>query len=405
MNLAIFDDKPELFYPLSMTRAVCDLRCGILKLRQRLQALLFGEEDTVIIDDDLTELYHVRHPEWLINSVKGDTLFVNSRVKVTPESLKELKDLRQNQGLKDHSGQIIAFRKTVNQTSMLISDLLSQFENLEMPKTSVSLYANLADLIMDNARLIEFDFEQFFHDTDNYIETEPGVTILNPYQVWIGEGTVLKPGVVIDASHGPVVIDERAEVLSNAVIIGPVYLGKKSIIKVGAKIYGGTSIGPVCKIGGEVENTIIQAYSNKQHDGFLGHAYLGEWVNIGAGTCNSDLKNNYKPVAFYSYANKAKVQTDYQFLGAIIGDHVKTGINCSLNTGAVIGPGCNLWGKDLISDYIPAFSWGEGNKLIPYELEAFLETAQSVKQRRNLSLSIPEIALFRKLRGKWYQER
>jgi len=130
MNLAIFDDKPELFYPLSMTRAVGDLRCGILKLRQRLQALLFGEEDTVIIDDDLTELYHVRHPEWLINSVKGDTLFVNSRVKVTPESLKELKDLRQNQGLKDHSGQIIAFRKTVNQTSMLISDLLSQSENL-----------------------------------------------------------------------------------------------------------------------------------------------------------------------------------------------------------------------------------------------------------------------------------
>ena len=402
MKLAIFDDNPAYFYPVSLTRSVGDIRCGILKLRQRLQALLFGEEEIIFVDNALEAMYLERHPDWLINSAQGDTLFVNSQLKTNLEIIAKIKDLKVNQGILDKTGAIIAFRQNLTKPVVSISELAELIKGSEMRTVDAALYQNMADIIMDNARLIEFDFEHFFQDAENYIETEMGVTLLNPYKVWIGEGAVLKPGVVIDASTGPVIIDEKAEIMSHAVIMGPAYIGKNSKIKVGAKIYGGTSIGPVCKVGGEVEGSIIQAYSNKQHDGFLGHAYLGEWVNLGADTNNSDLKNNYKPVAFYSYAAKAKIESGYQFLGSIIADHTKTGINCSLNTGVVIGAGCNIWGCVLISDYIPSFSWGEADKLTTYKLEAFIETAKIVKQRRNLNISEADIELFKAI---WQSEQ
>ena len=260
-----------------------------------------------------------------------------------------------------------------------------------------ALYRQLSDLIHDNDRLLRYDFEQFFHDKDNFFETEPGVTILNPYNVWLGEDVDLKPGVIIDASDGPVVIDEEAVVMHNSVIIGPCYIGKRSVVKINAKIYQSCSIGPVCKIGGEVEGSIIQAYSNKQHDGFLGHAYLGEWVNIGADTNNSDLKNTYKNVAIYNYTTKNKIDSGTQFMGCLIGDHVKLGINSTINTGAVIGLGSNLWGRNLISDYISEFSWGEAGSLIRYRIEDFIQTAATVKARRKLKLGEAEIALFQRL--------
>lgn len=400
MKLAIFDDNPVQFYPVNLTRSVGDIRCGILKLRQRLQALLFGEEEIVFVENRLASLYTERHPDWQINSAEGDTLFVNSRIKTNPAIIKKIKNLKVNQGLYDEYKTLIALRVNVTKSIIDYVQIKELMKKAEMDTAKSVLYRNIADIIMDNPRLIEFDFEQFFQDAENFIETEPGVTLLNPYNIWIGEGAVLKPGVVVDASHGAVVIDEKAEIMSHSVITGPVYIGKNSVIKVGSKIYGGTSIGSVCKIGGEIEGSIIQAYSNKQHDGFLGHAYIGEWVNLGAGTNNSDLKNNYKSVSFYSYADKAKIDSGYQFLGSIIADHTKTGINCSLNTGVVIGTGCNLWGKDLISDFIPSFSWGEAGKLVSYDFDAFVHTTEAVKKRRNQNLSKTEIELFRNIRNR-----
>lgn len=405
MNLCVFDDNPELFYPASLTRATGDLRCGILKLRQRLQALFYGEQDSVLIDTELVDLYKERHPDWTINSSQGDTLFVNSRLKLNADLIKKIRDLKINESFISEDGIMAACRLNLQAANLEYNDLLKAVTNTQQQSVGKVFYRHMADLISDNTRLIEFDYDQFFRDEENFIETEPGVTILNPYQVWIGEGVILKPGVVIDASHGPVVIDENAEVMSNSVIMGPCYIGKKSLIKIGSKIYGGTSAGPVCKLGGEVEGSIIQAYSNKQHDGFLGHAYLGEWVNLGAGTNNSDLKNNYKPVAFYSSFHKAKTESGYQFLGSIIGDHVKTGINSTLNTGVVIGIGCNLWGSGLISDYIPSFSWGEAGSLVQYDPEAFFQTAAVVKQRRDLKMTDTEKELYNRIRNREQQEK
>lgn len=397
MQTTIFDDNAcTSFYPICHNRSVGDLRCGILKLRQRLE-FLFADSDqdtSILIEPRLKPLYQERHPEWQINQIERiPTLYVNSRLVVEPQSIDLIKNLKAGEIL--YSGNEVAAMYSEH-SPLDNPDILNQLEAIE---TEVKLYNNLADIVLDNARLITWDFDNIFYDADNSFETEPGVTVLDPYKVWIGEDVQLAPGVVIDASEGPVVIDSGARVMANAVLTGPLYLGKKSLVKIGAKLYGGVSIGPVCKVGGELEGSILQAYSNKQHDGFLGHAYIGEWVNLGADTNNSDLKNTYKHVQIYDYATKTLQDTGSQFMGCIIGDHSKTGINVSINTGTVIGVGCNLYGSKLFSGFVPDFSWGEAEGLSHYRFPAFCETAALVKQRRNHTLSDTETAIYKTISG------
>jgi UDP-N-acetylglucosamine diphosphorylase/glucosamine-1-phosphate N-acetyltransferase len=398
MRITVFDDNhQEHFFPLTQNRSLGDLRCGILKLRQRLQNIAEQDVCSIIIKPDLETLYQIRHKDWQINaSVSEDTLYLNSRIKLEVGAKAELLSLKPG-AILVAGDAIIAVRSDLGFDTFPDIESYASSSSDRAISSQISLYRHLADIIHDNSRLIRSDFEEFFYDEENFMETEHGVCLLDPYNIWIGEGASIKPGVVLDASEGPIVIDNDVVIMSNAVICGPVYIGKKSTIKIGAKIYPGTSIGPVCKIGGEVEGSIFQAYSNKQHEGFIGHSYIGEWVNIGADTNNSDLKNTYKNVSYYSHAHKLKVDSGTMFLGAVVADHVKFGINCTINTGCVIGLGSNLWGSDLISDYIPPFSWGQANQLIPYRLEAFLETVQQVKQRRGLSLDKAERELYSRM--------
>ena len=401
MQTIVFDDKTQAsFYPICLTRSVGDLRCGILKLRQRLASIFSGDEadnafapSSVIIAPRIAELYAERHPDWQINSIPpGNKLYLNSRLRVTETLIAEINNLAKNCALMNGE-QLIAAR------SEAPIDINAP-HGLALIPSELPLYDCLSDIIHDNARMLNWDFNHYFYDKDNYFETEPGVTVLHPYNVWIGEEVVLAPGVVLNAADGPIVLDTGVQVMANAVLTGPLYIGKNSIVKIGAKIYGSTSIGPVCKIGGEIEGSIFQAYSNKQHDGFLGHSYIGEWVNLGADTNNSDLKNTYKNVAYYSYYHKAKTDSGTKFLGCAIGDHSKTGINCSINTGCVIGIGSNLWGRALISDFIPDFSWGEADQLSEYRFEAFCQTAAIVKERRKLKFSSAETELYKELFSK-----
>jgi len=402
MEFTIFDDEYyRNFFPITMTRSTGDLRVGILKLRQRLQAFLHSEKTSVVIPEFLTGIYHERHPEWTINQLSdADTIFVNSRLRISEDLTKEILALSENTCLVKND--VIIAARMISQNRKISSENVSEiFRNCRKINFEKAEFWNYTwNFIAENSKYIAADFRNFFYEKDNFFETEAGVTVLNPYDIWIGDGVEMKPNVVLDASEGPIVIDENAVIMANAVLIGPVYVGKNSRIKVGAKIYEGTSVGPVCKIGGEVEETIFQAYSNKQHDGFLGHSYIGEWVNLGADTNNSDLKNNYKSVKTYFYPQKKKIDTGNTFIGTTVGDHSKTGINSTINTGTVIGVGCNLFGKDLIKDFVPSFSWGEGENLIPYKLDKFLETAAVVKNRRKLKLSTAEKELYSKLQGK-----
>ena len=212
----------------------------------------------------------------------------------------------------------------------------------------------------------------------------PGAHLVNKKHILIGRGSVIKSGAVLDAENGPIIIGENVTVMPNAVIEGPAFIGDHSIIKVGAKIYHGTSIGERCKVGGEVEASVIQSYSNKQHDGFLGHSYLGSWVNIGADTNTSDLKNTYGTVKVF--LNGELVDTKLQFVGLIMGDHSKTGINVMFDTGTIVGVSCNIYGAGLPPKFIPSFSWGGEGSFSTYNLEKSLETALRVMARRDVQM-------------------
>jgi UDP-N-acetylglucosamine diphosphorylase/glucosamine-1-phosphate N-acetyltransferase len=398
MQLVIFDDKQiENFYPLTLTRSTGDLRVGILKQRQRLRSYFEDEKTRVIIPEILAEMYKERHKDWQVNELdEGEVLFVNSRLQPSDEILEQIDSL---------SNKILKYKEEIVAAHLVLPQVVSQITEIdalvaELPQKQLKkncLWHYLWELVNANAQYIQSDFKTYFYDQDNYFETETGVTILDPYNIWLGENAKLYPGVVLDASHGPIVVDEEAKIMANSYIQGPCYIGKRSIIKALARIYEGTTIGPVCKVGGELEETIIQAYSNKQHGGFLGHSYLGEWVNLGAATNNSDLKNNYSSVKVYSYRQNQKIDSNSTFVGTYIGDHSKTAINTTIYTGTVIGIGCNIFGNKYANNFVRNFTWGNPEKAARYEFEKFLQTADLVKKRRDLCLTKAEKELYNQI--------
>jgi UDP-N-acetylglucosamine diphosphorylase / glucose-1-phosphate thymidylyltransferase / UDP-N-acetylgalactosamine diphosphorylase / glucosamine-1-phosphate N-acetyltransferase / galactosamine-1-phosphate N-acetyltransferase len=198
-----------------------------------------------------------------------------------------------------------------------------------------------------------------------------------------GEGVTVEPGVVMDFSNGPIWLDDGVTVRAFTRIAGPAYVGPGSTLLGGS--FAAISIGPVCKVHGEMEEVVVLGYSNKAHDGFLGHAYLGRWVNLGAMTTNSDLKNNYGPVRMWTA--EGEQDTGLIKLGSMLGDYVKTGIGALLNTGTVIGAGSNLFGTEMPPKYVPPFSWGSGANLTEFDADKFLQVTETVMKRRSLELS------------------
>ena len=265
---------------------------------------------------------------------------------------------------------------------------------VEMPEAR--LLSFIWQLIERNGDVIEDDFSKLpFRGQAEESVIFPGVQMINEENIVIGEGAVVKSGVVLDATDGPIAIGDDAVIMPNATIVGPVAIGANSIVKPGAKILEGTSIGEVCKVGGEVDCTIFGNYTNKAHDGFIGHSYLGEWVNIGAASNNSDLKNNYSSIRMWCAG--AERETGRQFLGTVIGDHTKTGINTIFNTGTVVGFNCNLYSSEMPPKFVPSFSWGHGESLTEYDLTRAMHTAETVMERRKIKFDKAFKALFEKI--------
>jgi len=213
----------------------------------------------------------------------------------------------------------------------------------------------------------------------------PGVHLVQDASIRIGPGCRVKPGVVLDAEDGPITLERDVEVQPGVVVRGPAWIGPRCVLKAGAKVHEGTALGPQCKIGGEVEESIVQGYSNKQHEGFLGHAFLAEWVNLGADTNNSDLKNNYSTVR--AWEEGRMVDTGLMFVGLIAGDHVKSAINTQFNTGTVVGTGSQVFGSGFPPKFVPPFSWGGGESLELYRFDRALATARAVMLRRKVELT------------------
>ncbi|MGE0481972.1 MAG: putative sugar nucleotidyl transferase [Phycisphaerae bacterium] len=215
-----------------------------------------------------------------------------------------------------------------------------------------------------------------------------GAHLLNEREIRVAPGAVVKPGCVLDAETGPIEIDERAVLQPNAVVQGPCYIGRDAVVRPGAAIRGGTTIGPVCKVGGEIEATIFQGHGNKQHDGFLGHSFVGEWVNLGASTVSSDLKNTYGTIRVL--LNGVEVETGHTLVGTTIGDHVKTGIGTILPTGCVLGVAANVFTTALVPRFVPSFSWLTEAGVVRARVDKVIAVARTMMARRKRALSDAE---------------
>ncbi len=405
IQICLFED---IYYsrllPLVYFRPTFNLRCGIFSLKEKVQYSYPKANVTLHCRSYMADYMRLRNPDLTVNSITGTScLFINGRAIVDEKFLKAIPVDSQQDVVYVNDDSVVAARVSGPKLKSLKGHVngifsISDFDGLQVQQVDVELIHYPWELIRNNGNQIRSDFALLKKAQKKKPAKKkfPGVHILNEKNVMVGEGTVIKPGVVIDAENGPVYIGKNVQIMSFSTIIGPAYIGDGTVIKVGAKIYQDCSIGPVCKIGGEIEATIIHSYSNKQHDGFLGHSYLGAWVNCGAGTVTSDLKNNYSTVKVY--VNGDPVDSKMQFVGVTIGDHSKTAINSTFNTGTVIGVSSNVFGTGFPPKYVPSFSWGAaGETFTTYNTEKAINVAAKVMIRRGIELSDPEEKLFRKI--------
>jgi UDP-N-acetylglucosamine diphosphorylase/glucosamine-1-phosphate N-acetyltransferase len=400
-TLCIFEDAEYAqLLPLAYLRPTWDLRCGILTLGEKIERAFPEMKIRFFCRGFLEEVVWERQPSREVNTpLTGESLFVNGRVLADSAFAQCVRDMDRNT-LCVHGSTIVAAlvdEQTARHLQFDSSSLpdFSALAHLPRRETAQPLISFPWDLVNNNGSQIVADFGILTsHDSvARHGTLYPGAHLLNPGAIAIGAQSSVKPGVVLDAENGPIFIGTGVRILPNAVIEGPAFIGDGSLIKVGAKIYEHTSIGPVCKVGGEVEASIIHGYANKQHDGFLGHAYLSPWVNLGADTNNSDLKNNYGTVRVT--INGREVDSGSLFAGLIMGDHAKSAINTMFNTGTVVGVGSNVFGGGFPPKYIPSFSWGGADGMTTYAIDKCIAVARKVMERRKKSLSPAEEAMLR----------
>lgn len=371
MNFILFDGPARnALLPLTLTRPVADIRIGILTIREKWEKFL-GYTTTSITEEYLSDKYPMVELE--------ANVLINASFLPNADLVAIIKELSENQAVfyKEH---IIAFYATDAQEDIDFDS----YEAIEY-EGEVLCIEHVWDIFSKNGEAIEADFELLTEGRKSQpIPTSNNV--ICPENVFLEEGAKLE-FCTLNASTGPMYIGADAEIMEGSIIRGPFALCEGSQVKMGAKIYGPTTVGPHSKVGGEVNNSVIFGYSNKGHDGFLGNSVLGEWCNLGADTNNSNLKNNYDEVKLYSYESESLEKTGLQFCGLIMGDHSKSGINTMFNTGTVVGVSANIFGGGFPDKYVPSFSWGGADGIEPYQLDKAFETADRVMSRRGIALT------------------
>ncbi len=402
MQICIFEDiNYSNFEPMVFSRPVYDLLCGMDSLKEKIVRSYGNAKISLHCRPYLTEIVQSQHPGCLVNKIEeSECLFINGRI-IAPQNLAEILPLipSGDKIFVNEETVVAAYLSGENLQHKIghIKDLFSVQDFSDLPGKIIDIKcANyLWDLINHNGKQIAEDFSYLTGKAanKNFVnEVSTSVHILKKENVFIGSNVTLKPGVVLDASGGPIIISDDAYIYPNAVIEGPVFIGRSSRIKSCATIYENVSIGNVCKVGGEVEQSIFMDYSNKQHSGFIGHAYIGSWVNLGADTNNSDLKNNYSKVRV-KLSNK-EIDSGSQFLGLMIGDHSKSAINTMFNTGTVVGFSCNIFAQGFPEKYVPSFTWGGDKSSTVYDIKKAAETAKIVMGRRKIDFEMKDEAMF-----------
>ena len=404
MKLVIFeDDQFDHFLPLAYMRAVFELRTGATTLAAKIERAVGQQAAALMVRDYLAPVVSQRYSGPAINDLSKlagqEVLFVNARVCGTDFTAPD----RQVALWKD--GQLAAWRTAANVTGIRnYKELAAAAQAAPKADFTGTFFNWIWDAMLANPEQITADFKAAGRSGIEG-KMHPQAVIDGPKdQVYIGPGCEIHPFVCIDTQHGPVTLEAGVEVHPFTRIEGPCYVGTKSIL-LGAKVREGCSIGPMCRVGGEVEESIIHGYSNKYHDGFLGHAYVGEWVNLGALTTNSDLKNDYTSVSL-KMAGKT-IDTGSTKVGAFIGDHVKTSICTLLNTGTVIGIAavCVATGSPLPKT-IPSFGWFvNGFVSKGFGLGALLQTAKIAMSRRKVAMTDRDEQLLRTVYDLTQEER
>jgi len=399
MPICIFEDQQYLYFePLIYSRPVFDLKCGMTTLKQKIANAFPKEKVTLKCRTYLEPFVKTENPNFNVNQFNDDFyLVINGRI-VAQSNLKSILSLKsKEEKIFVSNGIIVAANisaKRIKELSFDKTDIIDTtlLNNLPSVEVNVPVANYLWDLIYLNGQEIHNDFKVYSKKRTSTKNKYAGVNVVNRKNIFIGKNVDLKPGVVLDASTGPIFISNNVTIFPNAVIQGPFYAGESSKIKSCATIYPNVSIGKVCKIGGEVEDTIIHSFSNKQHSGFLGHSYLGSWINLGADTNNSDLQNNYGSIKVQ--VNGKHIDSGKQFVGLMMGDHSKTAINTMFNTGTVVGFSSNVFGAGFPPKYIASFGWGGNESMKEYKLAKAIETAKAVFARRDKDFSIDDEKLF-----------
>ncbi len=408
MNILIFEDEfHHKLSPLSLIKPVYDIRTGVFTNAERL-ALLVREKHEI--------LYHCRNllydyvseiKEKKVNSFDlKDTLFINGRIIFKKSLLEKLFNFKNeflwksdeviiaayfsaanmskfNSLLASEQGDFLAFEKFINDTGINVdsNESIGFF-----PKKDFYVLNYSWDIVKYFPFIINEDLELLSYNQN--LKNILDYKIINPESVYISESAKILPYCVLDASAGKIFIGDEVQIEPFTYIKGPVYIGSKSIIKAESKIYGPVSIGYNSRIAGECSGTIFHSFVNKQHDGFIGNSYVAEFVNLGADTVTSNLKNNYSPIKARYQKDSIQYQTGLSFFGSIIGDHTKTGINTMLNTGSIIGIFALIAGGGFPDKFIDSFSWYiTGKPISKYKIDEALHTAKIVMNRRQVELT------------------
>ncbi|MGV4438953.1 putative sugar nucleotidyl transferase [Ornithobacterium rhinotracheale] len=369
MNIVLFANNEKQMYPLCFTRAFGDLRMGIFTFRERWEKL-FSTSISCLTADYLQDLYPLM--------LEQDNLFINSAYFPTHDFIIGLKNLKPQQGIWENS-ECLGFRGSWEE--------FQDKENLaKIQLAEKQLKINRPyDLFMNNQQALLFDFALATKDRES-AEIPSGNKIIGRENIFVEEGAKVT-FATLNASEGPIYLGKNSEIMEGAVIRGGLALCEKATIKMGAKIYGETTIGPHCKVGGEIKNVIFNGFSNKAHDGYLGNSVVGEWCNLGANTNASNLRNDYGMVDLWDYSENKYTETGLQFCGVFIGDHSKLAINSKINTGSVIEGFSNIFAEGFIPRKVPMFSFSGKRNGPKLKLQQVFNSAENTMKRRNISLS------------------
>ncbi|MGL2994708.1 GlmU family protein [Flavobacterium sp. TSSA_36] len=377
MNYILFDGPARnALLPFTFTRPVADILVGIMTIRQKWE-LHLGSTTTTLTEEYLSDKYPMVELE---GNVMINASFLPNAI------LAELvSNLEPNQAIFKRD-EIIAFYTSENQEEVDFDT----YEIIEYNDDCITI-ENTWDIFSKNDAAIREDFDCLTQDRRSQLIPK-SVNVIAPENVFIEEGAQLE-FVTLNATLGPIYIGKNAEIMEGSVIRGPFALCENAQVKMGAKVYGATTVGPGSRIGGEVKNSVLFANANKGHEGFLGDSVVGEWCNIGADSNNSNLKNNYEEVRLWSYETEGFAKTRLQFCGLMMGDHSKCGINTMFNTGTVVGVSANIFGSGFPRNFVPSFSWGGASGFTTYLTKKAFETAKLVMSRRNIVFDEKEAAI------------